>query len=119
MDRLDQQWAGSLIHFPAVADYRLGPEEYAEHVSRVKSAVHIPVVASLNGTSANLGTATVASIAHAPSAGVTFVNRDVPSGDGLVHAESARSFGTVMLEVPMCRTRPRSTSFSSSPQVPM
>ena len=52
MDTLDQQWAGSLEHFPAVGEYLLAPEQYAEHVSRVKRAVNLPVIGSLNGTSA-------------------------------------------------------------------
>ncbi len=52
MDPLDQQWAGSLAHFPSAGEYLLSPEAYAEHVSRVKRAVRIPVIGSLNGTSA-------------------------------------------------------------------
>ena len=52
MDPLDQQWAGSLEHFPSVGEYLLSPEAYAEHVSRVKRAVSVPVIGSLNGTSA-------------------------------------------------------------------
>lgn len=39
--------AGSLL--PAADDYRLGTDEYLEHIRRIKSAVRIPVVASLNG----------------------------------------------------------------------
>ena len=36
---------------PAFDEYALGPDEYLEYLRRVKSAVSIPVVASLNGTS--------------------------------------------------------------------
>jgi dihydroorotate dehydrogenase (fumarate) len=50
-DPLDKIWAASLAHFPDAAEYVLAPEEYAEHLSRVKRAVSIPVIASLNGTS--------------------------------------------------------------------
>src|SRR5262245_11675812 len=39
--------AGSYFPDPEVP---LGPEEYLEHLRRVKDAVHIPVLASLNGT---------------------------------------------------------------------
>lgn len=52
MDPLDQQWADSLVHFPSAGEYLLSPEAYAEHVSRVKRAVSVPVIGSLNGTSA-------------------------------------------------------------------
>jgi dihydroorotate dehydrogenase (fumarate) len=51
-DPLDTQWAGSLADFPSAGEYLQSPEAYAEHVSRVKRAVSIPVIGSLNGTSA-------------------------------------------------------------------
>jgi hypothetical protein len=51
-DPLDHEFAEALADFPATSDYAMGPDEYAEHVSRVKQAVAIPVIGSLNGTSA-------------------------------------------------------------------
>ena len=36
--------------FPELSDYRLGPEEYLDHILRAKEAVGIPVIASLNAT---------------------------------------------------------------------
>jgi len=51
-DPLDEHHAAALKHFPAPADYAYRPEEYAEHVARVKCAVSIPVIGSLNGTTA-------------------------------------------------------------------
>lgn len=38
-------------HLPNVDDYVLGPEEYLEHLAKVKGAVDVPVIGSLNGTS--------------------------------------------------------------------
>ncbi|HUT61952.1 MAG TPA: dihydroorotate dehydrogenase-like protein [Phycisphaerae bacterium] len=46
-----ERFAESLSYFPKPADYRLGPEEYLEHVARAKQAVDIPIIASLNGIS--------------------------------------------------------------------
>lgn len=43
--------AGSF--FPAPSEFTLGPHAYLEHLRKVKSAVGIPVIASLNGTSAS------------------------------------------------------------------
>ena len=48
----DEQFAQTLAHFPAASDYAMAPDDYAAHVSRVKSAVGIPVIASMNGSSA-------------------------------------------------------------------
>ena len=39
-------------YFPLAGDYAMGPERYLEHVRRVSSAVKVPVIGSLNGTSA-------------------------------------------------------------------
>src|SRR5580765_1245885 len=50
MDPHDEQWSSSLKHFPTLADYAFSPDEYAEHVSKVRRTVGIPVIGSLNGT---------------------------------------------------------------------
>lgn len=42
----------ALSYFPDVRSYNLGPDGYLEHIRRVKQAVEIPVIASLNGFSA-------------------------------------------------------------------
>ncbi len=39
----------AMSYFPALGEYKLGPEEYLEHIRKVKTAVEIPVIASLNG----------------------------------------------------------------------
>jgi dihydroorotate dehydrogenase (fumarate) len=49
----DPQFAERLAAFPSASEYPFAPEEYLEHVRRVKNAVHVPVIASLNGTTAH------------------------------------------------------------------
>ena len=49
-DPLDVQFTSALAAFPPPDDYALSPEGYLEHLRRVREAVHIPVMASLNGT---------------------------------------------------------------------
>jgi dihydroorotate dehydrogenase (fumarate) len=39
-------------YFPAGGDYVLGPSRYLEHLSLIKRRVGIPVIGSLNGTTA-------------------------------------------------------------------
>jgi dihydroorotate dehydrogenase (fumarate) len=48
----DAHFADTLAQFPAPTEYAMGPDEYAAHVTRVKSAVQLPVIASMNGSSA-------------------------------------------------------------------
>src|SRR5262245_22473738 len=54
MDRLDREFATVVSYFPEPEMYALGPDEYLEHVRRVKAAVNIPVIGSLNGTTAQM-----------------------------------------------------------------
>jgi dihydroorotate dehydrogenase (fumarate) len=49
LDIFDPECLDVLRAFPSPAEYPLGPDEYAEHIARVKDAVRIPVIGSLNG----------------------------------------------------------------------
>ena len=42
--------AEALAYFPGASDYSMGPDDYLEHIRRVKATVDIPVIASLNGS---------------------------------------------------------------------
>jgi dihydroorotate dehydrogenase (fumarate) len=50
MEVHEESFAEALSYFPAPEDYALGPDRYLEQVRRAKAAVHVPVIASLNGT---------------------------------------------------------------------
>jgi dihydroorotate dehydrogenase (fumarate) len=45
-----ESFAEALSYFPRPEAFTLGPEDYVAHLQRVKGAVGIPVIASLNGT---------------------------------------------------------------------
>src|SRR5688572_13458891 len=49
MDVFASDFAEPVAYFPSSRDYAFTPDAYAEHVSRVKQAVRVPVIASLNG----------------------------------------------------------------------
>lgn len=44
-------FAEALSWYPALPDYRVGPEEYLDNIRRAKEAVEIPIIGSLNGIS--------------------------------------------------------------------
>jgi dihydroorotate dehydrogenase (fumarate) len=44
-------YAEATSYFPEPFEYKLGPEEYLEHIKKAKEAVDIPIIASLNGKS--------------------------------------------------------------------
>jgi len=50
IDAHENAFAEALSYFPTTEGFRFGPESYIEHLARVKRAVGIPVIASINGT---------------------------------------------------------------------
>lgn len=50
MDPLDRRFTTVLSYFPEPDAYPLRPDQYLEHLRRLKEAVHIPIIGSLNGT---------------------------------------------------------------------
>jgi dihydroorotate dehydrogenase (fumarate) len=46
----EDAFAEALSYFPRPEEYRLGPDKYLEQVRKVKQAVKVPVIGSLNGT---------------------------------------------------------------------
>jgi len=50
IDEHENAFAEALSYLPSPEGFRFGPGSYVEHVRRVKGAVSVPVVASLNGT---------------------------------------------------------------------
>lgn len=50
MDRHGESFAEASAFFPSPDKFVFGPEEYLYHLQRVKEAVRVPVIASLNGT---------------------------------------------------------------------
>lgn len=51
LNRGTESFAESLSYFPEVENYNIGPEKYLQHIQKIKAAVDIPVIASLNGSS--------------------------------------------------------------------
>jgi dihydroorotate dehydrogenase (fumarate) len=44
-----ESFAESLTYLPSRGEFRTGPEGYLDHIRRAKSAVDVPIIASLNG----------------------------------------------------------------------
>ncbi len=45
----NESYAEATTYFPHESEYRLGPEEYLEHIRKAKESVNIPIIGSLNG----------------------------------------------------------------------
>jgi len=46
----EESFAEALSYFPKPDEYAFGPERYLEQIRRIKTAVRVPVIGSLNGT---------------------------------------------------------------------
>ncbi|MBN4060924.1 dihydroorotate dehydrogenase-like protein, partial [bacterium AH-315-I18] len=51
-DSTSESFAEALTYMPSPEDFRTGPDAYLERVAQLKKAVSIPIVGSLNGSSA-------------------------------------------------------------------
>jgi dihydroorotate dehydrogenase (fumarate) len=49
LDAPSESFAEALTYLPRPETFALGPEEYLEHIHKLKAAVSVPVIASLNG----------------------------------------------------------------------
>src|SRR5512139_1348262 len=52
MEIHEEAFAEALSYFPKPDDFAFGPVQYLEQIRKIKAAVAVPVIASLNGTSA-------------------------------------------------------------------
>ena len=46
-----ESFAEALTYFPEPVSFRVGPEEYLNHIRQAKATVNIPIIGSLNGSS--------------------------------------------------------------------
>lgn len=51
LERGTEQFAEALTYYPPMPEYKVGPEEYLDHIRRAKEAIDIPIIGSLNGIS--------------------------------------------------------------------
>jgi dihydroorotate dehydrogenase (fumarate) len=50
MNEPAESFAEALTYFPSPEEFVLGPDDYLEQIRKIKDAVNVPVIASLNGT---------------------------------------------------------------------
>ena len=51
LSQTGESYAEALSYFPHTEDFKLGPDEYLNHISKIKQSVDIPIIGSLNGVS--------------------------------------------------------------------
>jgi dihydroorotate dehydrogenase (fumarate) len=89
----------ALTYFPEPEQFRLGPEEYLKHIARAKKAVDIPIIASLNGSSAGGWTAYAQAIQQAGADALELNIYSIPTDMDVTSAEVEQTYLDILKAV--------------------
>jgi dihydroorotate dehydrogenase (fumarate) len=82
-----ESYPEALSYFPEPGDWLVGPESYLKHIARAKAAVHIPIIASLNGSTPGGWTGFAKEIQDAGADALELNLYSVPTDPDLVSAD--------------------------------
>ena len=89
----------ALTYFPEPLQFSLGPEEYLKHVARAKETVDIPIIASLNGSTAGGWTDFAHKLQQAGADALELNIYYIPSGVRLSGAEVEKTYVDIVKAV--------------------
>jgi dihydroorotate dehydrogenase (fumarate) len=89
----------ALTYFPEPLQFSLGPEEYLKHVARAKDTVDIPIIASLNGSTAGGWTDFAHKLQQAGADALELNIYYIPSGVRLSGAEVEKTYVDIVKAV--------------------
>ena len=92
-------YAEALSYFPNTGKYSLTPDNYIEHLSKVKRAVNIPVIGSLNGVSSGGGIRYAKENQDAGADALELNIYFLPNDIGLTGAEVEDNYVTLVKDV--------------------
>jgi len=108
-----ESFAEALSYFPTASEYRLGPEDYLEHIAKAKAAVKIPVIASLNGASPGGWTDYAKKIQQAGADALELNIYYIPTDTDLTSAEVEQTYLDILKAVKSTVTIPVAVKLSA------
>lgn len=87
-----ESFAESLTYFPQPSEFHTGPEGYLKHIQKAKSAVRIPVIASLNGSTLGGWTKFAGEIERAGADAIECNIYSIPTDPRLTAADIEKSY---------------------------
>lgn len=84
--------AEAVSYFPEPSEFHLGPEGYLEHIRKAKTAVKVPVIASLNGATLGGWTQYAKQIQQAGADAIECNIYSIPSDPDITAAEIEQSY---------------------------
>ena len=97
LKRHEDVFAEAASFFPESDDYALGPQEYLEHIRKVKETTKLPVIASLNGTQIG-GWVEYANLIQQAGADALELNLYYLATDAAVSGEEVNETGAAVAE---------------------
>ncbi|HXP60570.1 MAG TPA: dihydroorotate dehydrogenase-like protein [Dongiaceae bacterium] len=105
-------FAEALTYFPEPESFRLGPEEYLEHIAKARKAVGIPIIASLNGSSAGGWTGYAKAIQQAGAQALELNIYYIPTDMNLSSAQIEQNYLDILKAVKSVVTIPVAVKLS-------
>jgi dihydroorotate dehydrogenase (fumarate) len=107
-----ESFAEALTYFPEPESFRLGPEEYLKHIGKAKQAVRIPIIASLNGSSAGGWTQYAKAIQQAGADALELNIYYIPTDENLTSAQVEQTYLDILKSVKSVVTIPVAVKLS-------
>ena len=112
MEQGTNSFAEALSYFPDASDFRLGPEEYLAHIAKAKAATRIPIIASLNGSSAGGWTQYAKAIQQAGADALELNIYYIPTDMSLTSAQIEQTYLDILTSVKSSVTIPVAVKLS-------
>jgi dihydroorotate dehydrogenase (fumarate) len=107
-----QSFAEALSYFPEPTQFHLGPEGYLNHIHKAKQTVDIPIIASLNGTTAGGWTGFARQIEQAGADALELNIYYIPTGANLTGTEVEQTYVDIVAAVRAAVTFPVAVKLS-------
>ncbi len=104
--------AEAVSYFPQANEFHLGPEGYLEHIRKVKAAVKIPIIASLNGATVGGWTEYAREIQQAGADALECNIYSIPTNPETTSAEVEQSYIDIVKAVKSAVTIPVAVKLS-------
>lgn len=101
-----ESYAEATSYFPDIKDYKMGPDGYLEHIRKVKQAVKIPVIASLNGVSTGGWVSFAKKMQQAGADAIELNVYFIPTDPQMVGTEVEQNYVDVLADVKRAVTIP-------------
>jgi dihydroorotate dehydrogenase (fumarate) len=107
-----ESFAEALTYFPEPEEYHLGPEDYLKHIASAKKSVKMPIIASLNGSSAGGWTSYAKAIQQAGADALELNIYYIPTDLNMTGAEVEQTYLDILTAVKAEVTIPVSVKLS-------